>query len=79
MHKAFEEATGKSIELRPVPKEGLDDFYAAVFPPLVAAYFSAMNKSYLPGGVLDVNLEPTAETRHGKTDLKEVVKQLVGA
>ena len=80
VHKIFEEVTGKSIELRPVPKEGLDAFYAAVFPPLVAAYYSEMNKSYLPGGILDVNPEPTVgETKYGTTELKEVVKQLVGA
>ncbi|KAH6631350.1 hypothetical protein F5144DRAFT_215435 [Chaetomium tenue] len=78
VHKLFEEATGKSIELRPVPKEGLDDFYAAVFPPLVAGYYAEMNRSYLPGGVLDVNPLPTeGVTRFGVTELREVVEKLV--
>ncbi|KAH6857042.1 hypothetical protein B0I37DRAFT_89150 [Chaetomium sp. MPI-CAGE-AT-0009] len=79
VHQIFEEVTGKSIELRPVEKEGLDDFYAAVFPPMVAAYYAEMNRSYLPGGILHVDPQPTGEIRYGTTELREVVKQLVGA
>ncbi|KAK3290484.1 uncharacterized protein B0H64DRAFT_59445 [Chaetomium fimeti] len=79
VHKIFEEVTGKSIELRLVEKEALDDFYAAVFPPVVAAYYAEMNKSYLPGAILHVDPQPTGATKYGTTELREVVEQLVGA
>ncbi|KAK4245883.1 hypothetical protein C7999DRAFT_33740 [Corynascus novoguineensis] len=79
VQKAFEEVTGKSVEMRPVEKDGLDDFYAAVFPPKVAKEFTAMNKSFLEGGIMYEDPQPTGEKKYGKTELVEVVKQLLGA
>jgi uncharacterized protein YbjT (DUF2867 family) len=79
VHKAFEEVLGKSVEMRPIEKDGLDDFYAAVFPPVVAAHFAEMNRSYLAGGILYEDPQPTGEIRHGKTELVEVFRQMLGA
>ena len=81
MQKAFEEAAGKSIEVRPVPKEGLLDFYSAVFPPAVAKEFAEMNISFLEGGVLYefYNGDYKPEIRNGKTELVEVIKELYAA
>lgn len=79
MQKAFEEVTGKSLEMRPVEKAGLGDFYAAVFPPMVAKHFAEMNASYLEGGILFEDPEPTGEKKYGKTELVEVFRGLIGA
>ncbi|KAL2129131.1 hypothetical protein VTI74DRAFT_8193 [Chaetomium olivicolor] len=77
VQKAFEAAAGRSVELRPIPKEGLRDFYAAVFPPAVAREYAAMNESYLEGGILYRDPEPTkGEKRYGKTSLEEAVRAM---
>lgn len=70
---------GKKLEMRPVEKEGLAEFYAAVFPPVVAERMTEMNIGMLPGGVLAEESKPTGETRQGKTELVEVFKQLLGS
>ncbi|EGS21335.1 uncharacterized protein CTHT_0031900 [Thermochaetoides thermophila DSM 1495] len=81
VQKAFEEAASRSIEVRPVPKGSLLDFYRAVFPPAVAKEFTEMNISFLEGGVLyelyNGGYEP--EIRNGKTELVEVIKELYAA
>lgn len=81
VQKAFEEAASRSIEVRPVPKGSLLDFYSAVFPPAVAKEFTEMNISFLEGGVLyelyNGGYEP--EIRNGKTELVEVIKELYAA
>ncbi|KAL2163945.1 hypothetical protein VTH06DRAFT_3158 [Thermothelomyces fergusii] len=79
VQRAFEEATGgRQIELRAVaPDGGLDAFYAAVFPPAVAARFAAMNRSFLEGGILDRDPDPTPEKRYGTTELVDVLRRLV--
>ncbi|KAK4118849.1 NAD(P)-binding protein [Parathielavia appendiculata] len=80
VQKAFEEMLGKSIEMRSVEKSGLHDFYAAVFPPGVAAHFAEMNKSYLEGGILYEDPQPTpGEKRYGNTELVDVFRQMLGA
>ncbi|KAK3346322.1 hypothetical protein B0T25DRAFT_571466 [Lasiosphaeria hispida] len=76
--RAFEEVVGKELEVRPVEKEGLLDFWSSVFPPEVAKRFTELNLSFLPGGILYENSKPTGETRYGKTELAEVLKQLLG-
>jgi hypothetical protein len=77
--KAFEAAAGKSVELRPVDKAGLADFYAAVFPPMVAQAFTEMNTSYLEGGIIYKDPQPTGAVKLGKTELAEAVKEMYGA
>lgn len=79
VHKAWEEAAGKTIEMKVIPKEGLTDFYGAVFPPAIAESYVEMNVALLPGGIILEDPRPTGETRHGKTELVEVFKQLLGA
>ncbi|KAL2167420.1 hypothetical protein VTG60DRAFT_1326 [Thermothelomyces hinnuleus] len=77
VQKAFEEVTGKSVELRAVERDELDGFYAAVFPPSVAARFTAMTKSFLEGGILYEDPQPTGEKKYGATELVEVLRQLL--
>ncbi|KAK4205208.1 hypothetical protein QBC40DRAFT_249214 [Triangularia verruculosa] len=78
--KAFEEAVGKEVELKPIPKEGLREYYSAVFPPHVAEKYAAMNESFLDGGILGRDPEPTGEVRKvgdRATGLAEVLKGLL--
>lgn len=79
MQKAFEEVTGKSIEMRPVEKAGLDEFYGAVFPPKVAKEYVGMNLSYLEGGILHEDPQPTGAKKYGKTELVEAFRGMLGA
>ncbi len=79
MHGAFEQVSGKKIEMQPIPQDGLVDFYSAVFPPKVAAAFAEMNSSYLPGGVMYEGEQPAVETKHGFTELADVVREIYGA
>lgn len=76
VQKAFEEASGKTVEIRPIGKDGLLEFYSAVFPPAVAEKFAEMNLSFLEGGVLYEDPNPTGEVRKGTTELVEAVKQM---
>lgn len=78
VQKTFEEVTGKSIELRAVEPAGLRDFYAAAFPPSIAERFTDMTKSFHEGGILYEDPQPTGEKKYGKTELVEVIKQLLG-
>ncbi|KAM7208142.1 hypothetical protein V8F20_001422 [Naviculisporaceae sp. PSN 640] len=78
VQKIFEEVTGKNeIEVREIPKEGVQGFYEMVgLPPNVAEAFAEMNNSVLKGGMLNVNPEPTKDVRHvGKTELGELVRE----
>ena len=79
VHKAWEEAAGKTLEMKLIPKEGLAEFYGAVFPPPVAESYVEMNTALLPGGIIVEDPNPTGETRYGKTELVDVFKQLLGA
>ncbi|GAB1318507.1 NAD-dependent epimerase/dehydratase [Madurella fahalii] len=79
VQRAFEQVSGKSVEVRPVEKAGLLDFYSAVLPPSAAKHFTEMNESFLPGGILHENPNPTGEIRYGKTELVDAVKQMYGA
>ncbi|KAL2267871.1 hypothetical protein VTJ83DRAFT_5148 [Remersonia thermophila] len=74
---ALEEAAGRTLDMKAVPREGLYDFYAAVFPPKVAQLYAEMNASYLEGGILDENPRPTGEVRRGATELGDVFRGLV--
>ncbi|KAL2015995.1 hypothetical protein VTK56DRAFT_4463 [Thermocarpiscus australiensis] len=79
VQKAFEAVSGKSVEMRPVEKAGLADFYGAVFPPAVAKEYVEMNESYLPGGIMYENPNPTGEIQYGKTDLVDAIKAMYRA
>ena len=79
VHDAFDQVSGKKIEMQPIPQDGLVDFYGAVFPPMVAAAFAEMNASYLPGGILYEGYQPAVEKKHGDTGLLDVVKEIYGA
>ncbi|SPQ23986.1 316bd447-dc06-46fb-ada7-8818c044f9b3 [Thermothielavioides terrestris] len=76
VQKALEEVSGKSVEIRQIPKAGLAEFYSAVFPPRIAQQFAEMNASYLEGGILYEDPQPTGRIKYGKTELVDVVKEI---
>ncbi|KAK0669298.1 hypothetical protein QBC41DRAFT_275155 [Cercophora samala] len=77
--KTFEELLGREVEMRVVPKEGLLDYYRQAFSEHVAREYTEMNLSFLEGGILHLNPEPTpgGEIRRGETELKEVLEGLL--
>lgn len=76
--RAWEEAAGKKLKVHIIPKEDLAGFYSGIFPPGTAERFAEMNESYLPGGILERNPEPTPEIRGAKTELVEVFREMLG-
>ncbi|KAK3984513.1 hypothetical protein QBC44DRAFT_336899 [Cladorrhinum sp. PSN332] len=77
--KVFEKVTGKEVEAKEIPREGVQGFYATIFPENVAKYYADMNDSILEGGKLFENPEPTEDVRNVGTELEEVVKEWLGA
>ncbi|KAK4207282.1 hypothetical protein QBC37DRAFT_433680 [Rhypophila decipiens] len=80
--RIFEEVSGKKdIQVREIPKEGVQGFYeAAGFPSNVAKPFAEMSNSILEGGKLFENPEPrTKDVRILRTELKDVIEELWNA
>lgn len=77
---AWAQAAGKpTIDLRPVEKEGLAEFFGTFLGPVRAQKYAEMTLGFAPGGIIERDPEPTGEVRKGKTELVEVFKQLLGA
>ncbi|KAH6889248.1 hypothetical protein B0T10DRAFT_487604 [Thelonectria olida] len=74
---AFSQALGKQVEVKSVEKEGLREFYSAIFPPSVVNDWVEMAVSFLPGGVMYENPSHD-EVVHGETGLEEAIKAAVG-
>ncbi|KAK1758943.1 hypothetical protein QBC47DRAFT_370795 [Echria macrotheca] len=77
VQRAWEEATGKTLEMRPVGKDGLAEFYGHVFPPVVAKRYTEMNLSFLPGGIIYEQSQPTGEVRKGRVELVDEFRKLL--
>lgn len=77
--KIFEELLGKEVDMRVIPQEGLLDYYRQMFSEHVAREYTEMNQSFLEGGILFLNPEPTpgGEIRRGETELREVLAGLL--
>jgi uncharacterized protein YbjT (DUF2867 family) len=72
---AFTQALGKDVEVRPVEKDNLRQFFAQVFPPQVLDYWVEMAMSILPDGKLGTEymLRSHATIIHGHTDLATTI------
>lgn len=77
---AFTRALGKEVELRPVEKDKLREFYAQIFPPTIVDYWAEMAESILPDGKLgsEYMLHSHAPTIHGHTDLETAIEASCG-
>ncbi|KAI9164202.1 hypothetical protein HJFPF1_05842 [Paramyrothecium foliicola] len=74
--KAFEEVTGKSIELRLVPKDQLHSFFSKGLPATIVDDFVEMTESFLPGGITEEDMKPTKDTQFGKDTLVDSFKNM---
>lgn len=78
MRDALEILTGKKVHVRSVEKEGLAEFFGAVLPPHLVQDFVDMTVSFLPGGLLEQEMQTLAgddNVRRGEVDLFGVLKR----
>lgn len=74
---AFAAAAGRDVEVRPVPKDGLGDFFVqAGLPPSVAKEWAEMSACFLPGGIIEADVSRTEGIVRGKTTLHEAIKEM---
>jgi hypothetical protein len=73
---AFTRALGKEVDLRPVEKHHLHQFYAQIFPPTILDYWVEMAMSILPDGKLGTEylLRPRGPVLYGRTILETAIK-----
>ncbi|PYH46298.1 NAD(P)-binding protein [Aspergillus saccharolyticus JOP 1030-1] len=79
VRRAFEKVLGRAVELRPVEKENLTEYFAGFLPEAAVGPFVEMTLSFLPGGVMHNDLGKKEEVRlmRGRVELEEVVAGLV--
>ncbi|KAJ5601775.1 hypothetical protein N7510_011309 [Penicillium lagena] len=77
---AFTRVLGKEVEVRPVEKDNLRQFYAQIFPPQILDYWVEMATSILPDGKLgtDYMLRSHATVLYGHTDLETAIEAICG-
>ncbi|KAK8863361.1 NmrA family protein [Apiospora arundinis] len=76
--QAFEDATGKIIEVKLVQDDQLDGFYAQAFKEPMAGLFTEMTRSFLPGGVAEKEMNEGARIQRGDDTLDMAVKRMLG-
>jgi len=75
---AFQEVSGKpEVTMVTVDKDEIFGYYSAVLPPDTAEMMTEMNFSFLPGGIMYENSQPSpGGTKRGKVTLVEAFKAL---
>ena len=79
VQRAVEAVVGKPVEVRPVEKDQLHDFFLGPpfsFDPGTAAEWPEMTASMLPGGILAESLSEPLNLIRGKTTLAEGIRAL---
>ncbi|PWY96140.1 NAD(P)-binding protein [Aspergillus sclerotioniger CBS 115572] len=80
VQKAFEEAAGHAVEVRPVEKARLATFFGQFLPDASVGPFVEMTISFLPGGILarkaDNNSSKDVRLYRGRTDLGEAIGRM---
>ena len=76
---AFEEVSGKEVQVRGVPREGLLGFFGKVVPAKTAKRFADMMLAATPGGVMAEDREPVGRYVVGETGLVEVLRGMYEA
>ncbi|KAF4959559.1 hypothetical protein FGADI_1626 [Fusarium gaditjirri] len=74
---AFSLALGKDVEIKPVEKGDLADFYGKVFAPQIVNEWVEMSTCFLPGGIAEKDLSKPSDVDviHGKTTLNEALRE----
>lgn len=79
VQRAWEEASGKNLEMRTVEKEGLEEYFGVALGPVRAGKYAEMMRAVLPGGVMYENPEPVEEVKKVGTELLGVFREMLGA
>lgn len=76
---AFTAAKGKSVDLRPVEKDKIREYYKPVFPPQIIDLWVEMAMSFLPGEIAEPGAPGTEKVDivRGKTSLDDALKAAV--
>ncbi|KAK8036933.1 hypothetical protein PG991_001247 [Apiospora marii] len=67
VQRAFEEATGKRIEVKLVQDDQLQGFFRQAFKEPMTSLFVEMTRSFLPGGVAEKDMNEGARIRRERT------------
>ncbi|RAH67398.1 NAD(P)-binding protein [Aspergillus aculeatinus CBS 121060] len=80
VQRAFAKVLGREVELRPVAKEDLTEYFGRFLPETAVGPFVEMTLSFLPGGVMHKQYEQRHDVRvvRGEVELEEVVAGLLG-
>lgn len=75
VQRAFQDATGKDVAVRPVEKHDLPAFFGKFLPPALVGPFVEMTVGFLPGGVMVRGDDRAVEKRvqRGRTGLEDVI------
>jgi hypothetical protein len=79
VQNAFQDATGRDVEARPVEKKDLGGFYGAFLPEHAAEAFVEMTISFLPGGIMapgNAEASDSVQAYRGQTELGEAIKEI---
>ncbi|PLN86542.1 NAD(P)-binding protein [Aspergillus taichungensis] len=76
VQRAFQDAVGKDVTVRPVRKQDLAAYFGQFLPPALVRPFVEMTVGFLPGGAIAREDASATGTRvqKGSTDLGEVIK-----
>ncbi|PLB36915.1 NAD(P)-binding protein [Aspergillus candidus] len=74
VQRAFQDATGKDVAVRPVEKQDLSAFFGRFLPPALVGPFVEMTVGFLPGGVMvQGNAGVEKRVKKGRMGLGEVI------
>ncbi|KAF5008651.1 hypothetical protein FDECE_5063 [Fusarium decemcellulare] len=73
---AFEEVTGKKVELKLLEGPGLEAFFKMIFPEHAIPDFMEMIEASLPGGLITKDYDYDENTVRGKVELIDTLREL---
>lgn len=75
VQRVFSQALGREVEMKPVEKQDLPEFFAKFFPPSTVDDWVEMAESFIPGGIAarDATKQNEDNIVHGTTTLAEVL------
>lgn len=77
VQEAFQNITGKTIEVRLVERGDLATFYAGILPASIVADFVEMTESFLPGGLTEDDMANPKNPVKGTDTLVDALTRMV--
>ncbi|KAL0940315.1 NmrA family protein [Colletotrichum truncatum] len=75
--KAFEESIGKTVEVKLVEDDQLEEFFAQAFQPPMSGLFVEMTRSFLPGGIAAAEVAEGSGVQRGEESLNEAIGKML--